>query len=39
MHSYLSKIALDFSYTVFGTFYLANKQKVDDLLIEAEHAM
>ena len=39
MHNYISKIACDFAYTTFGTFYLTNKQRVDDLLNEAEAAM
>lgn len=39
VHGYMQKMARDFSHTVFGTFYLSQKPKVDDLISEVESAM
>jgi len=32
MHSYFSRLAKDFSATLFGTFYLSHKARIDELI-------
>ena len=39
LHQYFDKVAKDFACTAFGTFYLANKVKVDELVASVEERM
>lgn len=39
LHSYFQKLVKDFSNTAFGTFYLTQKARVDEIIQEAEETM
>jgi hypothetical protein len=39
LHAYITKMVNDFSTTVFGTFYLSQKAKVDEVIQDVESLM
>ena len=39
LHGYFGKLAKDFSLTIFGTFYLSQKAKIDELIKDVESSM